>query len=125
MSKKKKEVLIEVIETPRGAVPTAESIKSLVKAWNDILEIMNENLDKISQEFSKISKEIRELGILIRKLDTSLQLMSRELSSIKILLRMSLQEKTEITKESERKKKKFDEKEKAKEILRKMMKDEE
>ena len=84
---KKKKVIIEVIETPRGPVPSAESLKTLVNAWNSILESLNENLANISKMFSEILSNLNNLDLSMRKIITRLSDTISILNDIKVLIK--------------------------------------
>ena len=82
-----KEVLIEVINTPKGAVPTADSIKNLVALWNDILQTMNRNLEKIARMFSDISKMLDDMRILLKSIDSKIENISSRFAETKVFLK--------------------------------------
>jgi len=89
MSKKNrddiKEIKIDYIETPRGKVPTIETIKDLISTWNELLGIMNNNLEKITSLFSELKNNLSTLELLIQKLNSKLDNLSKNIIEIKSL----------------------------------------
>jgi len=120
MKNNKKDVIIDVIETPKGHVPTAESIKSLVEAWNDILSTMNSNLEKIIDMFSNITKKLEKMDITLSKFLSKLDNFSKDIIEIKLVLK-SLEK---IFFESKKKDSKNTEKIKPEKVLREMFPEE-
>ena len=80
----KKEVIIEVIDTPRGPVPSAESLKSLVNAWNEILLKMNKTFIRISDNLLRLNENISNILIGIKTLQNQIDIFSSRALEIKI-----------------------------------------
>jgi len=82
--KKEKVIVIDVIETPRGPVPSAESLKSLVEAWNEVLSTINENTSELVNMMKRIEDHILKLSISISKLVGKLDSFAQILSDLKV-----------------------------------------
>ncbi len=117
-----KEIKIDYIETPRGRVPTIETIKNLISTWNDLLSLMNENLMKISELFGELKEALTKIDLSLNKLDSKMDNVSRSILEIKSISKeinsniSAIKQRTEFTSE------KHDEltKEKAKQTLKEM-----
>ncbi len=80
-----KEIKIDYIETPRGKVPTLDTIRELIATWNDLLAVMNNNLEKITKLFSDIKSGMDRLELSLQKFDSKIENLSQRMIEIKSL----------------------------------------
>ncbi|MHA1589639.1 MAG: hypothetical protein ACTSVA_03420 [Candidatus Njordarchaeales archaeon] len=84
MKREEKKIIIEVIETPRGPVPTAESIKTLVEAWNEILTLINNNTSELCEKMKKVEKNLLNFSLSISSLSGKINALISVLNDLKM-----------------------------------------
>ncbi len=86
MSEEIKKITIDVIDTPRGPVPSAESIKKIIESWNSIIEIMNDNLVRLFNLLNKLNENVVKLTINVNNISSKTDLLMKSIAEIKVTL---------------------------------------
>ncbi|MGQ4892526.1 MAG: hypothetical protein ACP6IP_08570 [Candidatus Njordarchaeia archaeon] len=81
---KTKKVTIDVIDTPRGAVPTAEAFKNIIEVWNETVKLVNENLKKLVSALTTIEDSITALNTNINSLIRKVDVLANFMADIKV-----------------------------------------
>lgn len=76
------EIKLKTIETPRGKVVEAESLRSVLLAFNRILEVVNRNLDRLVSVLSELSAKLDRVIALLRSVDEKQDRMFEFLSEL-------------------------------------------
>ena len=76
-------IVLEAIETPRGVVPTVQSIESLIVGINDLLEKIVSLFEKIMESISELKNQTSRLDDRVRKLEIALKLIQDQIAEIK------------------------------------------
>ncbi len=86
MNDEVKRITIDVIDTPRGPVPSAESIKKIIESWNSVIETMNDNLVRLFNLLNKLNENVVKLTVSLNNVSSKTDLLMKSIAEIKITL---------------------------------------
>ena len=81
---KMRKIVVDVIDTPRGLVPTAESIRNLIEALNESFQLINENLNKMASYLARIDQTVLNLSTKLSTTASKLDLLFTALADLKV-----------------------------------------